>query len=78
MKDLQLTLLYNPKKIKSFLHTNGHIYSTMEKTAIQVYYKDKEERIISRIEFWEKLSDGRMMKIVGYRSRSIICTYTEA
>ena len=75
MKDLELTDLYNPKKLTAFLHKNGKYYETCDSTAIQVYYKDKKETQISKIEFWEKLKDGRLLKIIGFTNKSIIATY---
>ena len=78
MKNDELKDLYNPEHLTGFLHTNGNYYVIGENQGIQAYYKDKAEKIISRIELWERLDDGRLMKLVGFRSRSIVATYTGA
>jgi len=76
MEFLELTDLYNPEKLTGFLHKNGKYYDTCRSTAIQVYYKDEKETQISKIEFWQKFEDGRLLKMVGFTSKSILSTYT--
>ena len=67
MENLKINDLYNPNGITSFLHTNGNIYEAGENQGFQEYP--------GSIELWEKLKDGRLMRVKRWLKKSVITYY---
>ena len=65
--ELELTDLYNPKEIKAVLLTNGNFVEATENQGWQEYPKS--------IELWEKLEDGRLLRVKRWLSKSIVAFY---
>ena len=67
MKNLKLTDLHNPENITGFLHTNGNYYEADKGQGFQEYP--------GSIELWEKLKDGRLLRVKRWLKKSVICYY---
>jgi hypothetical protein len=72
MKYLELTDLYNPEKYTGILLTNGNYVEAEENQGFQYYEKNNR---ITLMELWQKLPDGRLLKVKGWYSKSIIAYY---
>jgi len=65
--ELELTDLHNPKQIEAVLFTDGNLVETSENQGWQEYPKS--------IELWEKLEDGRLLRVKRWLSKSIVAYY---
>lgn len=65
--EFELTDLHNPKEIKAVLLTNGNFVEVSENQGWQEYPKS--------IELWEKLEDGRLLRVKRWLSKSIVAFY---
>ena len=78
MKFPEFNDLYNPENITSFLHTTkGHIVLA-DNQAFQAYYNAKYPNgkpKLTSLEIWEKLPDGRLLRVTFFKATSIIATY---
>lgn len=65
MKYLELKDLFNPNKINGFIHKDGYkVIAINENQGFQEYPKS--------IELWEKLEDGRLLRIQRWLKKSIL------
>lgn len=60
---LSLSDLHNPNKIIGFIHNNGNRYVLWENQGFQEYP--------GSVELWEKLDDGRLIRIRRWLKKSI-------
>jgi len=64
MKDLQLSDLHNPNNITEIFLRNGPVVGI--KPGFTAFQELKKS-----VEIWEKMPDGRLLKVVGFNKSSI-------
>ena len=70
MKDLELSDLYNPDRIVTVLLKDGTQITADSDQGFQIYKKCTE--------LWQKMKDGRLMRVKRWYSKSVICYYKDA
>ena len=69
MNELQLSDLHNPDKITSILTTNSGYITACKDQGFQLYPKS--------VELWQKMEDGRLLRVRRWTSKTLIATYAE-
>jgi hypothetical protein len=67
MGELNLADLYNPNNISAVLINNTGVVEAGKNQGFQEYPKS--------VELWEKMEDGRLLRVKRWLSKSIICKY---
>lgn len=68
--DLRLSDLHNPRKVTSILHSKaGYIVLNPKNQGFQEWPGSWE--------LWQKMEDGRLMRVVRCLKKCVIATYTD-
>ncbi len=66
--ELQLTDLHNPRKVTALLLTRGRLIEPDTDQGLQEYPGSWE--------LWQKMDDGRLLRVCRWLKKSVICAYT--
>jgi HJR/Mrr/RecB family endonuclease len=67
MDELQLSDLYSPNEINAILTTNNGYIKACKDQGFQEYP--------NCIELWQKMEDGRLLRVHRWTSKTLIATY---